>query len=236
VGEEGKDLQEALKRLEKCCPGSTRVSHMQTASTELHKALLDLDHARNQEQRLRKESDALLEGMNIIVNSENTQTALKKILAVLKRFIKFDDAFVLSENSDGSLSSVASSSPLFENSVWYPGAMFKHILSGNFTNTTNISYSTDWQGQPAQIRQNVTSALHIPFNTATENAMLICTSSQKAFFNKYHIQLLEHFAPLVGQALCSLQNNELLRDEINKRKQAEIKLEEALEEIRNTKK
>jgi GAF domain-containing protein len=236
MGEESKDLQDALQRLEKCCPGSSRVSHMQTASTELHKALLNLDHARNQEQRLRKESDALLEGMNIIINSENTQTAFKMILDVLKRFIKFDDAFVLSENSDGSLSSVASSSPLFENSVWYPGTMFKHVLSGNFINTNNISHSTDWQGQPAEIRQNVTSALHIPFNTATENAMLICTSSQEAFFNKSHIQLLERFAPLVGQALCSLLNNELLRDEITKRKQAEKRLEEALKEIRNTKK
>jgi len=55
----GKELQDALQRLETCCPGSTRVSHMQTASTELHKALLDLDQARNQEQHLRKESDAL---------------------------------------------------------------------------------------------------------------------------------------------------------------------------------
>lgn len=46
MGEKDKELKDALQKLEKCCPGSTRVSHMQTASTELHKALLDLDRAK----------------------------------------------------------------------------------------------------------------------------------------------------------------------------------------------
>jgi transcriptional regulator with GAF, ATPase, and Fis domain len=235
MGEKGKELQDALQRLEKCCPGSTRVSHMHTASAELHKALLNLDHAKNQEQRLREETDALLEGMKIIITSENIQTAFKLILDVLKKLIKFDNAFVLREQNDGSLSSVASSSPLFENSVWYPGAIFKYILSGNATNTSNISYSTDWQQQPAEIRRNVSSALHIPFNAVTENAILICTSSQEDFFSKSHIQLLERFVPLAAQALCSLKNSELLKNEINKRKRAEESLEEARKELQNAK-
>ena len=80
----GKELHDALQRLETCCPGSTRVSHMQTASTELHKALLDLDQARNQEQHLRKESDALLEGMNVIISSKSSRKAFKMVLEVLK--------------------------------------------------------------------------------------------------------------------------------------------------------
>ena len=235
MGEKDKELKDALQKLEKCCPGSTQVSHMQTASTELHKALLDLDHSKKQEQRLREESDALLEGMDIIINSESTRKAFKKVLEVLKRLIKFDDAFVLQEQNNGSLSSVISSSPQFENLVWYPGAMFKHVLSGNSSNIRNISYLTDWQGQPVEIRRNVTSALHTPFSAITGNAMLICTSSQEGFFNKSHIQLLERFAPLAGQALYSLKINELLRDEINKRKQAEEGLEEALKERRNAK-
>lgn len=233
--EKDKELKDALQMLEKCCPGSTRVSHMQTASTELHKALLDLDRVKNQEQRLREESDALLEGMNIIINSESTLKAFKKVLEIFKRLIKFDDAFILQEQSNGSLSSVISSSSQFENLVWYPGAMFKHVLSGNSSNIRNISYSTDWQGQPVEIRRNVTSALHTPFSTTTGNAMLICTSSQEGFFNKSHIQLLKRFTPLAGQALYSLKIKELLRDETNKRKQAEESLKEALKERRNAK-
>jgi GAF domain-containing protein len=233
--EKDKEMKDALQKLEKCCPGSTRVSHMQTASTELHKALLDLDRVKNQEQRLREESDALLEGMNIIINSESPLKTLKKVLEILKRLIKFDDAFVLQEQNNGSLSSVVSSSPQFENLVWSNGAMSKHVLSGNYSNIRNISYSTDWQGQPVEIRRNVTSALHTPISATTGNAMLICTSSQKGFFNKSQIQLLERFAPLAGQALYSLKIKELLRDERNKRKQAEESLEEALKERRNAK-
>ena len=235
MSEKEKELRDALQRLEKCCPGSTRVSHQQTASSELHKALLNLDRARNQEQRLRKESDALLEGMDIIISSGSTREAFKMVLEVLKRLMNFDDAFVLKEQSDGNLSSVASSSPLFENLVWSPGAMSKYVLSGNSLNIRNISYTTDWQGQPPEVRQNVTSALHTSLCTTKENAMLVCTSSQEGFFNKFHIQLLERFSPLAGQALYNLEISDLLQDEISERKQAEESLEAALEELRNAK-
>ena len=232
----GKELQDALRRLETCCPGSTRVSHMQTASTELHKALLDLDQARNQELRLREESDALLEGMNVIISSKSSRKAFKMVLEVLKGLLNFDDAFVLREQSNGTLSSVASSSPLFENLVWSPGAtlgaMFKHVLSGNSINIRNIGNSTDWQAQSPEIRRNVTSALHTAFNTTTENAMLVCTSRQEGFFNKSHILLLERFSPLAGQALYNLEINDLFQDEITKRKQAEQHLEAAQKELR----
>lgn len=235
MAEKDKELQDALQSLETCCPGSTRVSHMQTASAKLHKALLDLDSARNQERHLREESDALLEGMNAIISSKSTHKAFKMVLEVLKRLLKCDDAFVLREQSDGSLSSVASSSPLFENLVWTPGAMFKHVLAGNSSNIRNISYSTDWQKQPTEIRRNVTSSLLTPFNTTTENAMLVCTSSQEGFFNKSHILLLERFSPLAGQALYNLEINDLYQDEVNKKKQAEESLAAARKELENTK-
>jgi len=222
------ELKEALEKLEKCCPGSTRVSHMKTASTELHKALLNLDHARIKEQRLREESDALLEGINIIKDSESMPEAFNKVLNILKRLVKFDDAFVLRENNDKSLSAVAASSQLFEDIVWHPGSMLKQVLAGTSTNIRNINYSADWQKQPPDIRRNVVSALHLPLSSAMENAMLICTSSQENYFNKIHMQQLERFTPLVGQALYNFKINELLDDEIKKRKQAEERLKEVL--------
>ena len=235
MAENGKELQDALQRLETCCPGSTRVSHMQTASAELHKALLNLDRARNQELRAREESDALLEGMNIIIRSTSSRKAFKMVLEVLKKLLNFDDAFVLLEQSDGSLTTVASSSPLFENLVWFPGSMFKHVLAGNSLNIRNIGTATDWQGQPAAIRRNVTAALHTPFKTVTGNAMLVCTSRQEGFFEKSHILLLERFSPLAAHALYNLEINDLYKDETSKRKQAEEKLETAMEELRKAK-
>jgi hypothetical protein len=235
MSKKDKELQDALQRLETCCPGSTRVSHMQTASTELHKALLDLDHARNQELRFREESDALLDGMNAIISSKSTGKAFKIVLELLKKLLNFDAAFVLREQSDGSLFSVASSSPQFENLVWHPGVMSRHVLSGNSLNIRNISYNTDWLGQPAEIKRNVIATLHTPFSTTKENAMLVCTSSREGFFNKSHILLLERFSPLAGQALYNLGINNLLQDEISERKQAEKSLEAALKELRNVK-
>ena len=222
-----KELQEALKRLENCCPSGLSDSVQQTLTSELREALFDLDLARSREKRLREESDALLEGMNLIISSENTRKAFRAVLEVLKKLLSFDDAFVLRKQRNGSLSAVASTSPLFDNLVWQTGAMFKRVLTGSSVNLRDISISTDWQEQPPEISLNVSSALHTPFNTTTAKAVLVCTSSQTGFFNKSSIQLLERFSPLAGQALYNLEINDLLRDEISVRKQAEDALREA---------
>jgi signal transduction histidine kinase len=234
--DKGKELRDALDRLERCCPGSTSglSESEKTSIAELHAALLNLERARDQEQRLREEADALLKGMDIIISSESTRKAFNMVLEVMQGLLNFDDAFVLREQKNGSLSTVASTSPRFENLVWQPGAMLKHVLSGNSVNIRDISTSTDWQGQPPVIRRQVTSALHTQFNTTTERAMLVCTSNREGFFNKSSIQLLERFAPLAGQALYNLEINDLLRDEISERKQVEENLEAALTDLQNT--
>lgn len=230
-----KELREALDRLEKCCPGSTLGLGEKTSGTELHAALLDLGRARNREQKLREESDALLEGMDIIISSENTRKAFDRVLEVLKKLLGFDDAFVLREQQDGSLATVASSSSRFVNLVWQSGAMFKYVLSGNSVNLRDISTSTDWQRQPPEVRQKVVSALHTRFHTTTDRAIVVCTSSQEGFFDKPRINLLERFSPLAGQALYNIEINDHLRDEIHERKQVEESLEDALTALQNVK-
>jgi two-component sensor histidine kinase len=229
--EKRKELQDALKRLESCCPSGLSDSVQQTLTSELREALFDLDRARSREQQLREESDALLEGMNLIISSESTRKAFKAVLEVLKRLMSFDDAFVLREQNNSCLYAVASTSPLYEKLVWQPGAMFKRVLAGNSVNVRDISNSTDWQGQPPEIHRNVASALHTPFNTNRERAVLVCTSIQESFFNKTSIQFLERFSPLAGQALYNLEINDLLRDEMRDRKEAEDALREAHDEL-----
>lgn len=233
--ENEKALKEALDKLEKCCPGSTRVSHMNTASSILHKALIELDLARSQEQHLREESDALLEGISIIMNSENIGIAFKKVLEILKRLIKFDDAFILREHNGPDFSVVVSSSPQYEDILWQHDLMTKYVLNEGLTNIRNINYSAEWRQQPSKIRQNVISALHVALKVSNENAILICTSSKENYFNKSHIQLIKRFAPLACQALYSLKINELLDNEKSKRKDAEERLEKLLKKQQNNK-
>lgn len=226
-----KELHVALDRLEKCCPKDLSDSIKKALTFDLRKALFNLDRARNREQRMKEESDALLEGMNIIISSEDSTKAFRSVLEVLKRLLGFDEAFVLREEGSGRLSAVSSTSPMFESLTWQPGAMLKHVLSGNFVNITDISASFEWQSHAAEIQRNVTSALHIPFNSSTTRAMLICTSSKEGFFSKSNIQLLERFAPLAGQALHNLEICDLLRDEIVVRKSAEAALKKAHDEL-----
>jgi signal transduction histidine kinase len=233
--DKGKELRDALDRLEKCCPGSTCGLNGKTSPAELHEALLNLGEAKNREQQLREEADALLEGMDIIIRSENTRKAFNGILLVLKKLLDCDDAFVLREQRDGALATVASSSPQFEHLAWRKEAMFKHVLSGNSVNLHDISTSTDWQAQPTEMRKNVLSALHTSFTTSRGRAIIVCTSSLNNFFNKARIKLLERFVPLAGQGLYNIEINDHLRKEILERKEAEKNLAQALAALQDAK-
>ena len=57
--------------------------------------------------------------------------------------------------------------------------MTKYVLNEGLTNIRNINYSAEWQQQPLKIRQKVISAIHISLKMASENAILICTSSKE---------------------------------------------------------
>ncbi|MDH3330070.1 MAG: hypothetical protein OEM01_12625, partial [Desulfobulbaceae bacterium] len=233
--DEGKELNNALASLERCCPGSTSGLNQKDSSKELHQALLELERAR-------KESDALLSGIKSIISSESSQQAFTMVLQQLKKLICFDDAFVLRVQQDtDTLTVAASTSSIYQKTKWQAGSVFKRVLSGTTYNFGDINECPEWVDQGPEILSKVSSALHAPFYTKTEKAICICVSSRKKFFNKTHANILERFSPLAGQVLYNLEISELLRDEVAERKKAEKslretnkKLKEALTTIRET--
>ena len=223
--EDGKELSDALASLERCCPGSTSGLNLEDAGTQLHLALLELGKAR-------KESDALFNSIKFIIDAENSQQAFTMFLQQLKNLIGFDDAFVLRRQKEtGVLSAIASTSPIFQEVDWKAGAVFNKVLSGITHNFGNINECPEWLDQPPEIFGNVLSALHAPFYTKTENAICVCVSSQKNFFDKTHVKILQRFSPVAGQILHNLEISEKKEEEqVNRIKRAYDQLEEETEQ------
>jgi len=205
--EENTELNDALEKLERCCPGSTKGLNRKDSSKHLHLALLELERAR-------KESDALFNSIKSLIDSENSQQAFAVVLDQLQNLIGFDDAFVLRQHlATGMLTVVASTSPVFQKIEWKPGAVFNKVLSGITHNFGNITECPEWLNQPPEILGNISSALHAPFHTKIENAMCVCVSHQKNFFNKSHIKILQRFSPLAGQILSNMEISERKEEE-----------------------
>jgi signal transduction histidine kinase len=223
--EEGKELNDALEKLERCCPGSTKGLNRKSSSKHLHLALLELERAR-------KESDALFNSIESLIDAENSQQAFITVLEQLRNLISFDDAFVLRQRQEtGMLTVVASTSSVFQKTNWKAGAVFNKVLSGITYNFGNITECPEWLNQSPEILDNVSSALHAPFNTKTEHAMCVCVSHQKDFFNKSHVKLLKRFSPLAGQILYNIEISERKEEkQINRIKRAYEQLKEETEQ------
>ena len=183
---------------------------------ELREILLDLDHARRRERLLRKESEGMLEGLRILTRSKNTRDVFARLMHVLRNLIAFDHAFVLRERKQERLSVVAFTDPIFAQSRWRPGEMFRRVLDGRPVVLFDIGKVPEWQQQPPAIRRRVASALHISLETLYSKAMLVCVSQEKTFFNRRHIDLLQRFTPLASQALHNMERNEELEDAITR--------------------
>jgi len=223
--EEGKELNDALESLERCCPGSTKGLNREDASSQLHLALLELEKAR-------KESDAIFNSIKSIIDAENSQQAFTMVLQQLKNLIGFDDAFVLRQQKDTDMMTVvASTSPVFLKTKWQAGSVFNKVLSGITHNFGNVNECPEWLNQGPEVLGNVSSALHAPFHTRSEYAMCVCVSRRLNFFNKSHLKILQRFSPLAGQILYNLEISERKEEEqVSRIKKAYEKLKKETEQ------
>lgn len=223
--EEGKELKDALDKLERCCPGSTKGLSRKDSSKHLHLALLELERAR-------KESNALFNSIKSLMDTENSYQAFITVLEQLRNLIGFDDAFILrQEQATGMLTVVASTSPVFNKTEWKSGTVFNKVLSGITYNFGDIVECPEWLDKSPEMLENVSSALHAPFHTKTEYAMCVCVSHQKKFFNKSHVNLLKRFSPLAGQILYNLEISERKEEEqVRKIKKAYDQLKKETEQ------
>jgi len=175
----------------------------------LREALIDLAHAREQEERLRLESEGLLEGLQVLIEPADSAAMFSRLLEVMRGVLHFEQACVLIGEAGGTLSPVASTCVNFENTTWTPGKLFQRVISGQPTAAFDIRPIEEWRTQPSIAREGVVSALHVPLRGDQHPAMLVCTHSQRAFFNKEHMRLAKRFSPLAAQALLNAEASEL---------------------------
>ncbi len=177
---------------------------------QLRETMVDLERARRHERQLRFESEGLLEGLQALTEAHDTTQVFDHLSRVLRRFVPFEDAFMLLASGADELRPVRATSPVFEGLVWHTGQMLRRVLGGNIVCVFDIGQVPEWQQQPAAVRNRVHSVIHAPLRTETRNAVLVFVHSQPACFTTDHVRLLERFAPLGNQALASIEYRQRL--------------------------
>ncbi len=170
----------------------------------LHEALLELDRAREREKSLRVESEALLEGLRVLMLERNTRAMFADLLQVFRSVLSFEVAFLLVGEGDRTMRAAAATAPELVGSVWVVEAMFRRVLAGKPAAVFAVGQVPEWQQQERR-PVGMQSALHIPLSGPTRTAMLVCAHSENGYFGQGHLKLARRFALLAAQAMRNLE-------------------------------
>ncbi len=164
-------------------------------SEQLQEALLHLELTRLQEQKLREESDAILQGLASLVGAGSRQEVLTVLQQTFQKLIGCQHCWVL-QVKDGILSSD------IEQLSFTVDKAFRRVLDGHVLNVFDVSHVPEWQGITIE---GVVSALHLPLQLASSKGMLIITSDQRGAFSRESIELVQRIIPFCEQAASKIE-------------------------------
>ncbi|MCW8884716.1 MAG: EAL domain-containing protein, partial [Motiliproteus sp.] len=154
----------------------------------------------------------LLSGLQVLINAHSVEEMFKGTLEVISRVVPFENAAVLVQNDDGSLSVQMSTAGDFQFNNLVPGKSFSRVLAGRPVCVMDLDLLPEWTAIAEQISQPYSSALLAPLTTRERRGLLICVHQQRAYFHKRHLKVLEYFVPLAAQALQRSQEIEELEE------------------------
>lgn len=179
---------------------------------DLYESFLDLERLRCMEAESRQVSEILLTGLRVLTGADTAQEGLDRVLGILQDSGAFSGAFVLVEESTGVFKVASSTKALFEGTTWHAGSFFKRILNrmkpGVIFETREIP---EWGQQPEAVYKTHRSAVHAPFVFGQVRAILTCIKEEKGGCSTADAKLLLRLAPLLEEALLTMQRLEELR-------------------------
>lgn len=190
---------------------------------ELREILLDLEESRKKEVHQRYMTEALLEGLRILVMHKDPQTLFTKLFDAMRNPLEFEEAFVLLESDEGKFMPLTTSSPVFSGTVWRPGLMLGRVLRGQPVAVFDTHLVEEWTLQPEPVKSTARSALHFSIHTAEKKAIMVCTHSGRAQFSQDHVVLARRFSVLATEALQKLESETRLAD-LQKKLDDEIRM------------
>ena len=177
---------------------------------QLRENLLNLERARKREYQLRIETEAMLKGLHAIANAKDTNQMFSGLVEALRTVLEFNDVFILQSSSAEKLTPIASTSKELMSTEWQAKSLFKRVLSGQAIAVFDINAIEEWKALDKALTAAYQAAMHIPLLSGEEPAILVITHSETRFFGPTHVKLVEKLAPLVANAIQTLNLQKLI--------------------------
>jgi hypothetical protein len=128
----------------------------------------------------------IAEGFDALIGDLVKKGLFLNLIRALHDVLEFEDAFILQMQDNQRMLAFVSTSDKLQGTVWEPDTVFKRVLSGRPMASSNVNLVSEWAGQPATVRENIGSALHINLGGG-RLAILVVTHSIPGYLSLIHI-------------------------------------------------
>ncbi|MGF1834325.1 ATP-binding protein [Photobacterium sanguinicancri] len=204
-------------------------------SEKLQETLLDLLRSNERERQLRDENAAILAGISAMAGANNKRQVFNSLLSVLRKYIGFENAIVLTREDESSpLLELVSTSPVFQSTVWDVSNTFIRCMNGE----SIVLFAPDrveefYQRSPEQMAY-CHSALLTGVKVSTGDALLIFIHSEKGQFTPHCRRVLDRFRPLLERAIIDIDYRERLQSLVAARTQELTYSQQRFKDFANT--
>lgn len=178
----------------------------------LREALIDLERAREREQALRLQAEALLEGLRALTFSPTPEAMFANLMEALRKGLAFEEAAILIPSEEGKLRVAATTLPQWRDCILPIDPIFQRVLQGQPIAIFDAAQVKEWK-ESALCKEGC-SVLLVPLQGMEQVAVFMGIHSKRGFFGQLHLEIACRFAPLAAEALhhWELQQRLLERD------------------------
>lgn len=187
---------------------------------KLQETLLDLQRTQERESQLRIENAAILEGVSAMAGANNKRQVFNSLLEVLRKFIAFDNAIVLTRDDEASdLQVLMSTVSTFDFNHWQVSSTFNRCINGECIALYSPKDIEEFKNKSPDLLNICHSSLITGVKISSGDAMIILMSCEKGHFTTSCRRVLNRFRPLLERAIIDIDYRERLQSLVTVRTQ-----------------
>lgn len=187
-----------------------------TEKEQLQEALLELKRSKEREAHLYKENEAILSGLSAISDAQTKQDIFNELLDVVKKFVPFDNAIVLSSSSEiEQFTVLASTNERFNLLAWAYNDLFYRACHNESIVLFSPCDNPHFSFIPKHIQSDFESISLTGIKSHSGYAIIMLMSSTFGMYSSSTKEKMQRFIPLVERAIIDIDYKDRLHSLVN---------------------
>jgi len=178
---------------------------------QVQELLLELKRSHDRESHLQKENQAILNGLSVISDAQNKEDIFKGLLDVIKEFVTFENALVISSSGNEEFSVLASTQCCFEHLTWSFSNLFYRACHNEAIVLFKPNDNEHFSLLPEELKPYFSSVAITGIKSHSGYAVIILMSSQFGVYSNSTKDSIQKFTPLIERAVIDIDYKERLQ-------------------------